>query len=241
MSETAWSEDLSRTYRELARYAVPERERQVRLVVDLVRAAEVEGDVLDLCCGEGELAAAVHAALPGVGLLAYDGSASMLEVVRGRLAEARLATRVIDLEASDWRRFDAPLRAVVSSLAIHHVDTAEKRALFADLAAALAPGGVFVLADIVRPARPVGHAVAGWMWDEEVRRRSLALDGDERGFALFQEADWNNFNHGVFQPLDKPSTVVEHVDLLRAAGFVDVDLHWMLAGQAVFSAWKPAA
>jgi tRNA (cmo5U34)-methyltransferase len=237
MSEVTWSEDLSSTYRAIARYAVPERERQVRLAVELVAASTAPGDVLDLCCGEGELAAAVHTALPEVRLLAYDGSASMLEVVRARLADAEVVT--LDLAATDWRRFAAPLRAVVSSLAVHHIDGEAKRALFADLSRALAPDGVFVLADMVRPARSVGHRVAGWMWDEEVRRRALALDGDEGGFERFRAADWNNFHRGEFDPVDQPSTLVEHVDLLRAAGFVDVDLHWMVAGQMLLSAWKP--
>jgi hypothetical protein len=31
---------------------VPERERQIAIITGLVVAAEAEGDVLDLCCGE---------------------------------------------------------------------------------------------------------------------------------------------------------------------------------------------
>ncbi len=240
MAEPGWSEDDSATYRGLARYAVPERERQIRIIIELVRAADAPGDVLDLCCGEGLLTEALLGALPEAKVFAFDGSASMLADVAARLgATGRLVTRTIDLAARDWRRFDAPLRAVVSSLAVHHVDGAAKQALFADLFAALAPGGVFVLADMILPARPVGHAVAAWMWDEETHRRSLDLHGDARGFEVFQKAEWNNFHDGEPHDIDQPSTLADHVRWLEQAGFVHVDVHWMLAGQTVFSAWKP--
>jgi tRNA (cmo5U34)-methyltransferase len=164
----------------------------------------------------------------------------MLEGVTARLgASERLVTRQIDLAATNWRHFGVPLRAVVSSLAVHHLGGAGKRALFADIFAGLASGGVFVLADILTPARPVGWRLAARMWDEEVKRRSHELHGDEHGFTLFEDALWNDFHRGAFEPLDKPSTLTDHLRWLDAAGFVDVDVHWLLAGQMVLSAWKP--
>ena len=63
-----WSEAESRTYRDLSDYAVPERERQVAILTTLVCAAQAEGDVLDLCCGEGLLSEALLRALPEVGV-----------------------------------------------------------------------------------------------------------------------------------------------------------------------------
>lgn len=236
---TAWTETESATYRSLSSYAVPERERQVDIATALVRATTAEGDALDLCCGEGLLTAALLAALPDARVLAFDGSDSMLAATAERAgAPGRLTTRRIDLADPGWRRFERPLRAVVSSLAVHHLDGPEKRALFADLHAALAPGGVFVLADVIRPATRAGDAVAAAMWDEETRRRALALDGTLAGYDAFVEADWNHFHRDAPDPLDKPSSVAEHVDWLREAGFADVDLHWMMAGQMIVSGWR---
>ena len=243
MSDTdrRWTEAETATYRDLSRYAVPQRERQIALIVDRVGAVAVPGDVLEICCGEGLLTAALLEALPDVRVHAHDGSDAMLAATRER-AEAmsdRLVTRRIDLAGHDWRRFDAPLRAAVSSLAVHHLDGPGKQRLFADLHAALAPGGVFVLADVVRPATAAGNAIAADLWDQEVRGRALSLDGDLRGFDAFRRADWTHFRHAVLDPIDKPSTVVEHLDWLRAAGFVEVDLHWMTAGQMILSAVRP--
>jgi len=137
-----------------------------------------------------------------------------------------------------WRRFDAPLRAVVSSLAVHHLDGAAKRRLFADMHSALAPGGVFVLADVIEPATPAGQAIAATMWDQEARRRSSRTNGGDAAFAAFQNSGWNHFHAEALDPVDKPSRLTEHLDWLRAAGFVDVDLHWMMAGHVLLSAWK---
>ncbi len=242
MSDTdrRWSETESATYRDLSRYAVPQRESQIALIVDRVAAAAAEGDVLEICSGEGLLTAALLSRLPAGRVLAYDGSDSMLLATRARAGDTdRLVTRKIDIAERDWRRFEAPLRAAVSSLAVHHLDGPGKRALFADLHAALAPGGVFVLADVIQPATAAGSAIAADLWDQEVKGRALSLDGSLEGFEAFKRADWNYFRHEVLDPIDKPSTVVEHLDWLRDAGYVDVDLHWMTAGQMILSAVRP--
>ncbi|MCV0395036.1 MAG: class I SAM-dependent methyltransferase [Rhizobiaceae bacterium] len=241
MSEPArkWSETESETYRSLAEVAVPERERQRDAIVELALSGPATGPVLDLCCGEGLLSEAILDADPAVQVLAFDGSDSMLTETASRCDAARLTTRRIDLAGSEWRRFDRPLRAVVSSLAVHHLDGGQKRALFQDLGAALTPGGVFVLADVVLPASDEGFRLAARHFDEEARRRSLAIRGDLSGFDLFEREQWNCFADGAFDDIDRPSTIVDHIDWLRQAGFIAVDLHWMIAGHALFSARRP--
>ena len=92
----------------------------------------------------------------------------------------RFATRQFDLADRSWRSFPEPVRAFVSSLAVHHLDGAGKRELFLDLAAALAPGGAVVIADLVKPATPASHQLAARAWDDAVRRRSLELAGRSR-------------------------------------------------------------
>ena len=43
---------------------------------------------------------------------------------------------------------------MISALAVHHLDPAEKAALFREIAARLTPGGRFVLGDVVVPDDP---------------------------------------------------------------------------------------
>jgi tRNA (cmo5U34)-methyltransferase len=66
-----------------------------------------------------------------------------------------------DLPGADLRMQDlrdplpeGPFDLVFSSLAVHHLDGAGKADLFGRVAAALAPGGRFVLADVIVPDDP---------------------------------------------------------------------------------------
>ena len=68
---------------------------------------------------------------------------------------------VADLPGADLRLQDlrealpeGPFDLVFSALAVHHLESPEKADLIARVAAALAPGGRFVLADVVVPDDP---------------------------------------------------------------------------------------
>ncbi len=97
---------------------------------------------------------------------------------------------------------------------------------------------MLVIADIVRPPDARGLAVAAQQWDEAVRARALALDGDLRAFAAFQRLGWNYFRDPDANPIDKPSSLAEQLAWLAEVGFIGVDAHWVLAGHAIFCGWK---
>jgi trans-aconitate methyltransferase len=236
-SGKGWDEDNSRQFLDYGRYFVPERERQIDIIGALIPPPPAGTLMVELCSGEGLLSRALLDRFPACRMLALDGSAEMRARTRatcGALAD-RLTVAAFDLAARDWRSFAEPPHAIVSSLAIHHLDGGEKRALFRDLAAALAPGGVLVIADIVRPPDARGLAVAAQQWDADVRARAQALDGDLRAFAEFQRLGWNYFRDPDGDPIDKPSSLAEQLAWLAEAGFAGVDCHWLLAGHAIFS------
>ena len=78
----------------------------------------------------------------------------MLDRARTRLPEADL--RVARLQDP---LPDGPFDVVFSALAVHHLDGEEKASLFARVAAVLAPGGRFVLGDLIVPEDPSDVAV----------------------------------------------------------------------------------
>ena len=49
---------------------------------------------------------------------------------------------------------DGPFDLVASALCVHHLHDADKRELFGRVARVLAPGGLFVLGDVVVPVDP---------------------------------------------------------------------------------------
>ena len=238
-----WSEDTSNQFVDYGDYFVPEREIQIETICSLIPAAlpGPHQHVVELCCGDGRLSAALLARLPDITIHAYDGSPTMLAKTAGRLDSfaGRYVTAEIDIAADDWRRFPWPVRAFVSSLAVHHLDGPGKQKLFADLAAALAPGGALVIADLIEPETTLGRDVAARGWDHAVRHRCLELDGDLKAFEFFQDDTWNYYSDPAPDPIDQPSALLDQLKWLEAAGLRNVDVHWLMAGHAIFSGVKP--
>jgi tRNA (cmo5U34)-methyltransferase len=235
-----WREDDSALFIDYGRAFTPDRERQQAIICELVASAAPRR-VVELCCGGGELARLLLERLPEARLLALDGSPTMLAQTRETCAvhAGRLELRQFDLAADDWRGLQPAPDAICSSLAVHHLDGPQKQELFSDLHRALRPGGVFVLADLIRPASDAGWRIAAEDWDRAVAERSLRLYGDDRAHQKFAELRWNYFTWPDDNTIDHPSSVAEHVGWLEAAGFAAIELHWLLAGHAIFSARKP--
>jgi len=236
-----WSEENSRAYIDLARYYVPDRDEQTRVLCRLVPATPGPFQVLELACGPGLLAGAVLERFPACTVTGLDGSELMLETARRRLAGygSRFRPARFDLASADWRAGAPAYQAVLSSLAIHHLDDAGKAVLFRDVYSMLLPGGAFLIADILRPAGPLGGEYAADAYDEIVRRQSLEIDGDEHVFEQFERDQWNLFRYPD-DPIDKPSRLFDQLRWLEQAGFARVDVFWMRAGHAIFGGERAA-
>lgn len=239
-SPQSWSEETSASFIAYGRFFNPERERQFDVIGDLVGAA-LDGAsgplILELCCGAGDLAVFLLGKFPAARYLALDGSPAMLAETARQCAPFgdRLTTRRFDLGSDDWRGVREQPHAVVSSLAVHHLDGEGKRKLFRDLHGLLAPGGAFVLADIMRPASQAGFAVAAGAYERAVAMRSLAERGDLSMLEKLRELRWNYFRYPEDDAIDQPSTIKEHLEWLEWAGFRGVDLYWAMAGHAIVS------
>jgi trans-aconitate methyltransferase len=136
------------TYDELMRSEVPAYLRLQEAVA--AAAGDVDARrVLELGTGTGETLRRVIAQHPDASYVGVDESDSMLSYARDALPGADL--RVARLQdALPGGEFDL----VFSALAVHHLDGPEKADLFRRIAAQLAPGGRFVLGDLIVPDDP---------------------------------------------------------------------------------------
>lgn len=236
-----WSEENSRSFIDFARYYVPDREAQMDVLCSLVPEPAGSFQVLELACGPGLLAEKLLDRYPACAVRGLDGSELMLETARRRLAGygSRFTGGLFDLASTDWREKAPRYQAVLSSLAIHHLDDTGKAALFRDIYPMLLPGGVFLVADILRPAGLLGNAYAARAYDEIVRRQALEIDGDERAFEQFKNDQWNLFRYPD-DALDRPSRLLDQLNGLVEVGFANVDVFWLNAGHAIFGGEKPA-
>ena len=167
--------------------------------------------VLDLGSGDGRLLRLVKLARPGVASVAIDFSPAMLERLEQNFGQDP-SVAVVSHDLNDplpdaLGTFDA----IVSSFAIHHVPHARKRALYEEVFAHLAPGGVFLNLEHVASPTPALH-----------RQFLDALSVDPA------EED----------PSNKLLDMQTQLEWLLAIGFDDVDCHWkwrelaLLAGVA---------
>jgi len=136
------------SYLDMVRAEVPDYER----VQDVV--AEAAGEItahaiLDLGTGTGETLRRVVERHPDARVVGIDESAPMLAVARTLVPNADLRVARLQDELPD-----GPFDLVVSALAVHHLDGAEKASLFGRIAQRLAAGGRFVLADVIVPDDP---------------------------------------------------------------------------------------
>ncbi|MCI0398677.1 MAG: class I SAM-dependent methyltransferase [Chloroflexi bacterium] len=238
--QSGWDEQVSQLFIDYGRYFVPNREQQLQTIAGLVPRLDRPGLIVELCCGEGLLAEWLLERDPAATVIGFDGSAEMLHRAGERLARfgARFQPRPFDLFDTSWRKVDEPAQAVVTSLALHHLDGPQKQALFRDVYGMLTAGGAFIIADIVEPTHSQGWQVAAQAWDEAVRERALALDGTLDGFDFFERERWNLYRYYDPEDIDKPSPLFDQLKWLEQAGFTAVDVYWMRAGHAIFGGWK---
>ncbi|HEX4215048.1 MAG TPA: class I SAM-dependent methyltransferase [Candidatus Dormibacteraeota bacterium] len=235
MADT-WPEEASHDFITYGEFFVPDREEHAAAVCAAIPEDIGTGVVLDLCCGAGGLSASILESHPDVRVVGLDGSQAMRAAATDALARFgdRFKAEEFDLGEGGWRVRWNGCRAIVSSLAVHHLDAGGKQDLFRGIEPMLAPGGLFALVDVIQPASDASRRIAAAAWDEQVRARSLERLGDLSAFEAFQRMRWNCYaDDAEDDPLDKPSTIIEQLTWLVQAGFEGVDLLFARAGHAV--------
>lgn len=201
---------MVREYDSLIRRTVPRYDEMLeRLVHYLPPDAR---SVLELGCGTGNLSAALVRHHPRAELVLVDAAPEMVEACRARLADAgdRVTGRVARFEELPGEA--ASFDLVTSAISLHHV--ADKAALYARLFELLRPGGSLVFADQLRGGDGRLHGLNWQAWIDFSRRPGGTSEEELAG--LLRHAD----EHDHYTPL------VEHLDLLSGAGFVDLDCVW---------------
>lgn len=144
-------------------------------------------------------------ARPEAQLTLLDGAPAMVEKAAATLGPRAVAALVQDFSEPLPA---GPFDAVVSSLAIHHLDDAGKASLYTRVRDVLRPRGVFVNAEQVPGATPALDALL-WRWHE---REARALGATHEEWVAAVE----RMTH------DRCAGVETNLELLRAAGLEDV-------------------
>lgn len=185
---------------------------------------------VDLGAGTGFVALELAPLVDSV--LAVDISPVMAESLAARAAQAGL--RNVRTEVADLRTFRLPAASVdlvVSSYALHHLRDQDKRALAAEAARWLRPGGRIVVADMMfgRGATPR---------DRQILRDKAAV------FAARGPAGWwriakNLARYGLGVGHEHPATPQFWQLALGDAGFTDVRFEPVVAEAGIVTGTLP--
>ncbi|HUZ01846.1 MAG TPA: class I SAM-dependent methyltransferase [Thermomicrobiaceae bacterium] len=238
-----WAESDSRNFIDIGDAVTPSRHEHLELLAALWPARPDEAfEAVDLACGVGSLSAALLERFPACRVIGLDGSSAMLEAAGQRLARFgnRVELHAFDLFDDAWlTSIPERVRGFVSSLAIHHLDGAQKRQLFQQLAARLEPGGALLVLDLVEPINRWAWAAYAAAWDAVVRQQTADLPDGAALYARFR-AEWNHYADPD-EEFDKPSPLFAQLGWLEQAGLAAVDCFWLRAGHALYGGYAPGA
>ena len=235
--ETFWAKaEYTAGYRDHAEHFIIDRQAHLFILTSFFQQFIGPGKgarVLDLGCGDGILTAQLLAVDQTVQATALDGSGDMLAAAQRRLARFQ-KTRYLQRSFEDLIRNPATLKhyhLVMSAFAIHHLNLANKAALFQVIFDHLLPGGYFLNIDTVLP-----HEAAYTDWYFTLYREWI--DARERRLKLPR-----SFNHipdeARYNPDNKLSTLAAQLDSMKSIGFADVECHYKYGIFAIFSGRKP--
>jgi tRNA (cmo5U34)-methyltransferase len=199
------------------------REMMGVLVSMLPFTKDQEFSVIDLGTGTGTIAYLIKQAFPSARITCMDIAPQMLEMAKKKLS----GFSGITYEQADLvnYRFKEKYDAVVSSLAMHHLEPDnDKKDFYARIYNALNTRGVFLNADII-------------LADDEKTQERYLKEWGKFVLSNLPEEDMKA-NLARYYREDRPNKLNAELDWLRNAGFASVDAHFKYYNFAVYGAVK---
>jgi tRNA (cmo5U34)-methyltransferase len=170
-------------------------------------------NILDFGCGNGNATTQVMAAFPNAHYVLLDGSNEMLDACRQRFDDKK-DIQYVETYFQDADFPDNSFDLITAAFALHHLDSAEKAAVFKKIYRWLRPGGVVTSSDIYGTKRDPAYPqeiLATW--------KAFAM---EHGTPT-EEWDTLMEHHAEY---DKPDTYADQLQWLHEAGFAEARIAW---------------
>lgn len=204
-------DEMSSEYTGIMDDMVPFYRTSLAAMLKYIPSGKQVDHILDLGCGNGNVTALCRAVYPDAHIHLLDASAEMLA-----LCEKRFGTDNLSFEQNTFQKFQSSqgqFDLVTAGMSVHHLDGAEKMALFGTLHYALSAGGVFACADLMIDKSDARHPAFLESW------RSFIYSNGRT------EEDWIwLIDH--YDKYDRPSSFDDMQFWLNDAGFVSVNLSW---------------
>lgn len=236
--DTRWeSKERARRYLDEIRAGIPHGDDQlnvmIRVLKELGRPIE---RFLDLGAGGGALSAPMLEAFPTSQAVLVDFNEVMLNEAGYRFSAPPHHIVRADFSSTGWVDHVAqlaPFDAIVSGYAIHHEPDDRKRHIYAEIHDLLAPGGMFVNIEHVKPTTDeLADVYTEIYFDWLARYHSRSETGKTRDDLVQDFEGRKGHGRNVLALLD------DQLAWLREIGFEQVDCYFRILEMAVFGGRK---
>lgn len=195
--------------------------------------------VLDLGCGSGALTQELLKVDYETEATLVDGSSVMLDTARKQLKQYQnlnfIQKTFQELLENELEKdfllshFDF----IVSSLAIHHLHTADKKSLFQLIYNYLKPQGYFLNIETVKAPTEVLENWYSILWKEWIKENEIKIrtENNKQSFEYLPEQYKKN-------PDNHPDTLEKQINLLKMIGFKDVDCYYKYGIFSIYGGGK---
>jgi len=180
--------------------------------------------VIDLGCGTGTIAKKISDRFKNSTIACLDIAANMIEMAQLKLA-GHPKTEFINVDFSKID-FTEKFDVVVSSLALHHLETdKQKKDFYRRIFDNLKTNGIFVNADVVLGSSDY--------WQDLNMQKWI----DYMNHSVSMEEIQNNWIP-KYKSEDRPAILIDQIQWLKEIGFKKVDVIWKYFNFSVYGAIK---
>lgn len=203
---------------------IPRYNEMLEALINAIPDNKDEPRILDLGCGTGNITKKVLERFPKAQITCLDLSENMLEIAKDKLSQYEN----IDYILNDFTTLDIydDYDAIISSLALHHIETDEKKLeMYKKIYDALKEGGVFYNADVLKANSTYNENLNNNTAYDIMRQKGV----NEEEIDIYKNKRDEN---------DVPTTLINHIKMLEQAGFKQIDVIWKFYGNGVYGGKK---
>ena len=216
-------EEEAKKYDEIILTLIPNYKQMVEVLVSILPfRPDQTFCVIDLGCGTGTISRKIKDAFPNINLTCVDIAKNMLDI-----ASAKNGSNTILIQA-DFNTFDFPQKydAIVSSLALHHLEKDEDKQGFYDrIFEALNDGGIFINIDVVTSDDSLLQQVYLQKWTNFMVNNTSIHEVENKWLPSYYAED-------------RPVSLLRHLGMLKETGFSMIDVVYKYYNYAVYCAIK---